>query len=591
MIYEANTAYELDSYVNGFTFMTKDELCAFIDKHTLSFSIDQALYIQSYFKNQKKMYPTYNQIYLFDAINKARKALKSDYSIYSATSAESGAEAILEASKDLLSKSSVCKKRGFGAMPISFAASVASSYLKYIGLAEGNDAFEPTAKAPLSSYYIHTNDDIPLFAFSDANAPKQDETLNIPHYNALVMLCPMTDISYDEYNARALEFLSAPEISSVVAEHTTVSSEYGIFNILIKERQGVFVNLSNIPEVEKNENGKVVSLISLLSSCIGRHIFTTNYASAPIINRIASAYSLSAIVFAVRNDSRMMTLEAIKNPSFTFDFDFLQALMNFKDHREYIFSNENNQPLGSRQSVFLTDNRADVRQTHRAEKILNFGKVMASATSRSLISAPHKTASIAVLDAITSLAAKGISKNSITLFIAYSLLGSTDDPLELGKNLAAILGAYRSMTELCVADAERVISYDSKKRDITVLAVAPPPIRKIKSSFGEYGTYIYFLPYQYDESGMPDYNEYRESLSFYYSLIEKDNVLSAFAINENLFTILENADLSSSFKPYAELDRSSLCLAHGILFESDVQLSYQNGLLFLGGTQKSDATE
>ena len=567
--YKGFTEPENLNYINGFSYMSNDDLAAFLNTYELSFSLEQIIYIRDYFKNVKKMFPTYNQIFFLDEINKIRISQKKDYSIYSATSLE-GATPILEASKDLLSKRGAIKKKTFGAMPVSFAAEIASEYLKHIGCSAEARLFTPAKSNSQTQYYIHTDDDIPLFVYNESSTVSQPTSI----HNTLVMLCP-TDafIDYDAYYSNVIAFSSLPEIEAVISDKKTVKAPYGIFELLAKEANGIFVNLSTIPEIDKDENGRVTDLRSALFSCIGRYVFSASNTSIGILNRIAEEYSLKVCVFAVKNDSLTITFDSIKNPAFSFDFNFLQAISNFKEHREYIFTDESNSPLDKKSTVYLTDTASLIRQTHRADKILNFGKTITSAAGRELDVSPHKSAAISIVDAINALVAKGAAKDSISLAIHYSLLGGTDNSVELGKNLAAILGAYRSMIELCVSDSEPQISYTGKKRNIVVLASAKAPIRQIGSSFSSKGTHIYFYELKLHDDGLPDYQKYRAFLKYFYSLLENDNILSAFAISENLSSTIQNASLNTCIDFDLDINDKIAKDAHGVLFELDKPLN------------------
>lgn len=577
---------KVNEYINGFNFMTKEQLSDFATLNDLSFSTEQLLYIQSYFKNERNMFPTVEQIKFFDELNRIRIAKKEDFSIFSAT-AEENTECIMEASRDLLSKYSISKNKPYGAMSMSTVASIASSYLEYIGCAENDDAFIPShGKGDLSYYIIHSGDEIPIFSLNIGN--KQNEAATTkefsPKSNTFIMLVPSTNMTSEEYYERAYSFFSSPEISSAVYEKKTVPEGFGLFDILSKEENGIFVNLSRIPEIEKDSFGRVLHLSALTSSCIGRYVFATSNTSIGPINRVANELSLFACVFAARNSTNGFTLEPTKHPQFSFDFKFLNNVLSFKSHKEYRFSSETDEPLGERKNIYLTDTRIASRKTYRAEKILDFGKTVACATSRSLMSAPHRTAAIAVLDAITSLVSKGVPKSSISLHISYTLLSGTESPVDLGKNLAAVLGAYRSMIELAVSDSSPILTYDNAKREIIVVASAKPPLRRIRASLKTNGTTLYFIPFEYNQDGMPNYQSYRKSLDFFYALLENEQICAAFAVNENLFTIVENALVNEDFEISESLDKSSLSSAHGLLIElRNENVSYPSAI-FIGKT-------
>ena len=586
MFNDSNSFVNPESYINGFSFMSTDALVAFSNSNNLSLSTEELIFIRDYFRNEKKSFPTYNQIMFFDAISKIRRAQKKNYSIYSA-SAKEGAQDIVATSKDLLSKRNVINKKSFGAMPLNFASEIASEYLKHIGCSESSKGFTPSHKALSNEYYIHTDDDIPLFSYSasivDNSAGQASQASNTSH-NTFAMIYSTEDIGYTEYSARVNGFLSLPEISGMISNRTTVNAPFGLFDILIKETEGLFVNLSDIPEIEKDEYGKVKYLTSLLSSCIGKQAFCTNYSSIGIINRIAENYSLKVCIFATRNFSHLISLESIKNPTFSLDISFLQKLLSFSEHREYIFTDESNASLGARKNIYLTDNRSSIRQTYRAERILNFGRVIACASARELDSAPLKTSALAIIDVINSLVAKGVSKNAITLHIHYSMLSGTDNSEELGKNLSAILGAYRSMIELCVSDTEPQIIYNESKRSIAVLGVAKTPKRTINSSLSNGNTYLYFYNMEYSVGGLVNYEKYRKFIKYFYSLIEKDIITSALSINENLSTVIKSTSQDTELQFDEAFDGNTFKNSHGILFETNKMIDINDDIFYIGNT-------
>lgn len=565
MFNESNNFVELNGYIKGFTFMTNAELWSFLSDNRLSFSINQILYIQSYFKNVKKMFPTYNQIFLFDKINRLCQAQKKGYSIHSVSATDEKMD-ILETSNDFLSKRNALKPNFFGAMPISYASSIASEYLRSIGVSEYNNAFIPAKANTSAEYFIHTDNNVPLF--SRAEIPVQEKAQTTSVHNTLVMLCPTREMSDAEYYANVEEFLSLSEIKVATSEHSAVSQPFGLFEHLIKESNGILVNLANIPEVETNENGKVEDLSIIFSACLGRRFFATNNASVGILNRLAEAYSLSVCIFAIRNNSRLFSFESVRHPAFSFNFSFLENIMSFTEEREYLFTDEGSAPIGKKESVYLTCNTNSVKQTYRAEKIFKFGNIISTATACSLDVSPFRTAALSVIDAINVLVAKGIAKSSISLSIHYSLLSGTDNTKELGRNLAAILGAYRSMIELCVSDSDPQISYNESNRSIVVVASSKIPKRALKPNFSGENSNLYLYQLDYSESGLPNYEGYREFIKYFYSLIEEDKILSAFAVNENPSAVLKNALQGAEVDVSNIIGKISNDNIHGILFET-----------------------
>ena len=67
-----------DNCISGFCLMSTDDLFKFSEANGLSFTKDQIIYIQGYFKNVRKSVPTYNQLMFFDTLNKIRQSQKKD---------------------------------------------------------------------------------------------------------------------------------------------------------------------------------------------------------------------------------------------------------------------------------------------------------------------------------------------------------------------------------------------------------------------------------------------------------------------------------------------------------------------------------
>ncbi len=586
-----NQFFDAESYVSNFLSANKDELIKFSEENGFSFSEDQLIYIQSHFRDEKKALPTYNQLYFFNRINEILLREKRNCAISSVSTKDAEASIILDTAKDLLEKKKLCQKKLFGPTPISHVALTASEYLRYIDCCEDNSYFLPADKAKYSNYYVHLSDNVPLFALADASKRSTASQEDEDEKTAIALLLPIGEMTDAEYTKNSTEFFNLSEIKTAVTDYKTVSNYLGLLEILSAKTNGIFVDLSRIPETEKDENGKVTSLEPLLFACSGRYVFDLSPSELPYLKSVSIKYGLSITVFATRNDSELFILDKTNNPSFCFKFDFIQRLMNALTPSNYIFTKENTEPIGAKLSVFLSDKKDTVQKTYLANKMLSFTQSVACASSRDITNAPYKTAAVATLDAITSLVAKGIPKSAIKLSINYSLRANTYDSTELGKNFAAILGAYRTMIELCVSDSAPQISYNQNVLSITVLASAKKHIKATKSNFNGKESFIYFMPIFYDSCGIPVYQKYRESIKLFYSLFEKDLICSAFYANENISSTIQNASLTSSIEYTESFDITEYALSRGILFESKKELPLSNDLIFIGKNRSLTATE
>ena len=142
------------------------------------------------------------------------------------------------------------------------------------------------------------------------------------------------------------------------------------------------------------------------------------------------------------------------------------------------------------------------------------------------------------------------------------------------------------MIELCVSDIEPQIRYNLNSRSIVVLASAKPPKRQIKSSFSNQNTHIYFYNLSFSENGLPDYENYRNFIKYYYSLIEKDAVLSAVSVNENFSPVLQSMSQNTLIDFDEGFDKALLSNSHGIIFETPTKIFQTTDIFYIGNTKE-----
>ena len=582
-----NQTFNAESYATNFLSASKAELIRFSAENGFSFSEEDLIFIQSHFRDQKKALPTYNQLQFFNKIAEIRAKEKTNCAISAVATNSPERSVIIETAKDLLEKKKVSQKKLFGATPLSYASLTASEYLKYIDCAESASFFLPSEQSAQSDYYIHTNNGIPLFSLVNSDPTQNVKSSKAEdeepiQKSAIALLSPIFEMSDEDYLARAKDFFSLSTVKEYIKNEKRLISAFGLFDILIKETNGILVNLANIPEAKKDENEKVLSLTTLTDDCHGKYVFDLEPHKAVFLDTLAEEYGLRVNNFALRNYSKLFSLKKEKNPTFCFKFDFLHELMTRPISKKYVFSSEANEAIGSKNPVFLTSKKANETRTYSAEKTLSFTKNIAYATSRNLKKSPYKTSAVTVLDAINALVAKGVPKESIKLSIHYALLSQNDDPLELGKNFASILGAYRTMIELCVSDSQPQISYDPSKRSITAIASAKSQIKKLNTVFSEKESFIYFLPICYDSDGIPDYAKYRYILKYFYLLFEKDALLSSYSVNENMTSVILGASQRNNLSFAENAILENFALSRGILVETFKELPQEESLIFIG---------
>ena len=89
------------------------------------------------------------------------------------------------------------------------------------------------------------------------------------------------------------------------------------------------------------------------------------------------------------------------------------------------------------------------------------------------------------------------------------------------------------------------------------------------------------MPFAYDDYGIPDYQKYREAIKLFYALFEKDEIGSAFYVNENLFSTMSNASSGTSIDYSESFNFEKFSSARGILFETKNALSVSDAQVFV----------
>ena len=90
---------------------------------------------------------------------------------------------------------------------------------------------------------------------------------------------------------------------------------------------------------------------------------------------------------------------------------------------------------------------------------------------------------------------------------------------------------------------------------------------------------------QYDDNNeLPNYEQYQNFIKYFHSLKEKNQIVSAFSVNENFSKIIKSASTNVSIEYTTPLNDNLFENSHGILFETKSNLNISNDIFYIGST-------
>jgi len=221
------------------------------------------------------------------------------------------------------------------------------------------------------------------------------------------------------------------------------------------------------------------------------------------------------------------------------------------------------------------------------------GTVMAHGFSPYLSEkSPFHGAVCAIVESVTKAAAAGANYEDCYLTLQEYFARPGSDPKRWGAPLAALLGAYYAQSALGLGAIGGKDSMSGTFNDIdvppTLVSFAVSPLRVdavIGNAFKKAGSKLYLLHTPLDANHLPDMEELKKTLSYYYSV--RDRVISAHtitaggiceAVSKMCFGNRIGAEINTDIDLYTAMYGS-------ILVETDAEL---DGILVGSTTEKPE---
>lgn len=504
--------------VGGFVSYNDDALIRMINDLNLCMNISDLKFCKNYYYNAKQYNLPLSELYLLDAIAKATRNGASNSALSDIKFETSHA---METYKDLFSKhSDLC---GGDPPPLSLSSSalVASKAMKKAGL------------SPLP-------------------APKlnilRSKNIKLPPETAFVIVLPKDEAEEERYYKNFSDFLSSENVREKIFSIKEIS-EKGIAFTLSEMADGIYADIFSIPCIPEQPE-----LSHLATEAHGKIIFALSKQNIPLLTEIASEFSLSLSYFAKAIASTKFILLKRDHISLSLDMSLIRSL-GYALHRSEAFVGEDEAYTNQSQPL-------DIIQRDNMRISICEAKFHAPCFLGALNTA---------VDTILPLCASGADIRNISVALKYSFTENNSNE-QLGTDLSCILGVYRLLCELCVAN-DAIIEY-SNATSISLSLVAYTNSYKciIPNKFSSANTAVYLLSYNADENGIPDFESLRNMLKFYTSLLEVGAIKSARAVRGKLLDALEemkgNADIVFEKISEGILDREF----RGLIVESSIPL-------------------
>ena len=526
---ENNTYFPTDSLgrriglVNGFVSYNDQTLLKMKDELKLSMSLSDLKFCKDCYYESKQYNITLSELYLFDEIAKGSYSPLSNSVL---TDIKFESKYLIDTYNDLFSKhNDICGGKT-APLSISSAADVISKYMKKTG--------RFTSRAP----YLETFD---------------NKTKNLPLETAFVMVIPNEDLSPELYQEELSSFLAEETVRDMVLKVKRINSR-GIASTLSEMARGIFADIFSIPCFPTTPE-----LSHLATEAHDMTILALPKDDIPFIKPSAEKHSLSLSYFAKVIDSNKFILAKRENISLSVETSLIRSLGSVINKAEAVVLSEKSDMMFSSEKKSLVQDG------------MNISLIEAEFSSPCFVGALNAT-----LDAFLPIFISTTAAEDISVKIKYCLPEKTS-PEDIGNDLSCILGVYRTLCELCVANTSTVDYNDTATLSLSCLAYAPVSRKIVGDKLLGANTAIYLLSYNIDEDGIPVFESLRDMLKFYRSLLYAGAVRSARAINGVLENEIKSMESNSKVifeKSAADIWGKSF---RGIIVEANIPL--ENAIL------------
>ena len=465
---------------------------------------------RNYYNNTKQSDIQLSEIYLLDEIIKGASLIPNTKTVIDLLASD---EEIISTYNDLISKHHYVCGELKNPMSLGAISRVSSTYMKKVGV-----SFEQVSDKAIPLFTLENREK--LFVTRNAN--------RLPLETAFLILTPESENT--EYSSSFKAFSGTEAFSNLVLRAERIDAR-GIAYALSMMTEGILGDLYSIPELEYPSE-----LSALATAHHGRVIIALHKSNIPTISAAAQAHGLNATYFAKSVRTNKLTLLNNRNISMSLDSALIRIIGNS------VFGVTFN--VGETVAPATYERSSVILKTSRGRQMLGYGDIVSLSgvfysPLRAELSRDYFMSGInAVIDTLLPLIACGAKIGAISLTLKY-ILSSLKTQEDYGDALSAILGVYRALVELCVADSPEIEYTTDGASAINCLAKTKIPEKAAPSHFKRASDEVYLFSFNKAENGMPDFESFRGMCGLINELILSEKVSAVRAVSGKLSDTLE----------------------------------------------------
>lgn len=392
--------------------------------------------------------------------------------------------------------------------------------------------------------------------------------------DALILVIPQSDDTPDAFRCKFAKALRNTEMMKSVKSIATIGNA-GILAQVLKITSGAEIWLSAF-----SIGNDPIPVTELCNHFLGCHILRVAKNKQTDISLLLRGDGLRAIPFASVTKGSKIVFVRNENTKFAIDSHFLRALSGYKavgakladeaaelpDYKDCAFVKEIERSI------------APKREPIQLGEVTAIGSLSCVAASAVPQNAYYKTAVWSVLAPVAALCACGAPYNRQTLSLALEVPKRLSNSETIGKCVSTIFGLYRVQIELGLATASQISICTN--RDLNAPSVSAwtmaENLKQTSGTFVKPGSFVYALPFELDEDGLPDFSALQKELKSLSKFARKGKTLSSRVVwNESILDgIVKMQDSHVCRVKETEMDLDEI-IPMAILIESKKRLPLQ----------------
>ncbi|MBQ7383414.1 MAG: hypothetical protein IJV72_01300 [Clostridia bacterium] len=544
---------------NGFSAYTPQMLEYMRNDLKLAMSLSTLSLCSRYYKNTKQNKILLSELYLLDAIIRGTSSLPCAKTVTEVLASDSE---IISSYNDLITKHHYTCGEIKHPLSLDSLSKVNSEYMRKIGV-----SFTEKNQRALSLFELDNTDK--LIDSRDISAPM------LPPETAFLILTPTHALS--PYASLFKCFAKTDAFDRLVIRSKKIDSR-GIAFALSQMANGILGDLYSIPELVYPSE-----LSALATEHHGKVIIALRKENIPAITAVARECGLETAYFAKSVGNNKFTLLNNKNISMSLDTALIRLMGESLFGTTFNITDKVSEVFTSRSHIMLKGARGAQRLAYG--DIVAFSGTLYSPLHTELGENRYSTAMSAVLDSLLPLIACGVNLSDVSLNIKYTF-SSEESTNESSNELSAILGVYRALVELCIADSPETEYLEDSVNSLSLVAQAKLPVKVAPSHFKKAGDAVYLFSFNKAENGMPDFDSFRKMCGFINELVVSGRAVSVRAVSGKVIDTIDT--MRGGFEFVGEASVANLLEEYyqGFIVETDIpQVS---GILLGAVTQKSE---